>query len=114
MVTIAHVIIAGEFNDGEGTRFTQKFRVEYQRTEQGPWESYESQSGEVSNDYIHPHPLISASEGGEVSVNIPHIIISVCALHVIPRSCYAACLFVTQLWEGITLKFKSYSDIYKW
>ena len=40
MVTITYIVLAGEFNDGEGTRFTQKFRVEYQRTEQGPWISY--------------------------------------------------------------------------
>ena len=49
MVTITYIVLAGEFNDGEGTRFTQKFRVEYQRTEQGPWISYISPiTGQVS------------------------------------------------------------------
>ena len=46
MVTISHIQIAGEFNDGEGTRFTKKFRIEYQRTEGGPWVKYTDENGD--------------------------------------------------------------------
>ncbi|XP_067940716.1 discoidin domain-containing receptor 2-like [Watersipora subatra] len=40
MVTISLVQIGGEFNDGEGTKFVTKLRIEYQRGEDDGWQQW--------------------------------------------------------------------------
>ena len=51
MVTIDYVLLAGEFADGEGTRFARMFRIEYQRTESDSWRQYVNRENkQVSNE----------------------------------------------------------------
>lgn len=51
MVTITHVVIGGEFNDGVGLRYTKKYRIEYQRTESEGWQQFVNTDGTQVSRY---------------------------------------------------------------